>query len=498
MESVRPTAPQIPGIEDLVEVGRGGAGIVYRGRQAELLRDVAVKVVYASGAPEAALRRWRREVTAMARLSNHPNIVAVYGGGVTESGLPYLVMPFVPGGTLSDRLQTGGGLDAPEVVAVGTKLAGALAAAHEAGVLHRDVKPANVLLSPYEEPQLSDFGIARLVDTTATATANVHATVAYAAPEVLSGRPATEASDVYSLGATLHACLTRAPPYSARPGETFVSLAMRVITESAPDLRATGVETELVEVVEQAMAKDPAERIPTATELARRLERTGSSRPAGRVASASTTVPPQLQSTEAVPLPQPAATAVSTLPVEPVVPREPREPVPAAHARGLRRAIAAAAVAVLGAIVALGILLSRNDGEEAPDAASGPSSSTTAAPADPSATSVPGGEQPTLPPTTSGDLAAAALAFIGALGRGDVEGAYAMTTAGFQAAQPFDGFSEFWDSFDSVAAEGEPVVDEVASTATVTLLLDASSEAYTLELTRDDDGSLLVDGPRPR
>ncbi|MBA2496955.1 MAG: serine/threonine protein kinase, partial [Acidimicrobiia bacterium] len=264
--------PTIEGVADLVAIGRGGFGTVYRGRQPHLDRDVAVKVLDRSDADGLALRRFEREVGAMGRLSNHPNIVAVYDGGVTAEGRPYLVMPFVPGGSLGDLLRRDGSL-APELVAaMGAKLAGALASTHAAGVLHRDVKPDNVLISPYGEPQLTDFGIARLADATTTAWQSVALTVHYAAPEVLGGEPASPASDVYALGATLHACLTGTPPFKGEPGEALMVVVGRIATQPAPDLRAAGIDEPLATVVEQALAKDPTERIATADDLRRRLE----------------------------------------------------------------------------------------------------------------------------------------------------------------------------------------------------------------------------------
>ena len=153
----------------------------------------------------------------MGALSHHPNVVPVYETGSVDERL-YLVMPLLPDGSLADQLASGP-LAPAAVVELGRGLADALAAAHEAGVLHRDVKPANVLRTPHGTYQLADFGVARFVDATQTLGGLLLATVAYAAPEVLDGGPATAASDVYSLGATLHAALRGRPPFESGPGD---------------------------------------------------------------------------------------------------------------------------------------------------------------------------------------------------------------------------------------------------------------------------------------
>ncbi len=137
--------PSIPGVVDLTLIGSGGSGLIYRGRQETLSRDVAVKVLASPPVTPSSLTRWERELDAMGRLSNHPNIVAVYDSGLTDDGRPYLVMPFIAGGSLGDCVRSSGPLGVDEVVPIGVKIANALTAAHEAGVLHRDVKPDNVL-----------------------------------------------------------------------------------------------------------------------------------------------------------------------------------------------------------------------------------------------------------------------------------------------------------------------------------------------------------------
>ncbi len=266
--STRVVPPPIPGVEELEPVGRGGFAVVYRGWQPEYQRHVAVKVLEPSTDP-AVVGRFRREVRAMGAVSDHPNVVPIYGAGVVD-GRGYMVMPLLSGGTLDDKIRSGP-LDAPEVVRIGRALADALAASHQIGLLHRDVKPANVLFTAYGDPQLADFGIARFADATATYT-GFAATVAYAAPEVLQGEPATPASDVYSLGATLHAALRGEAPFRRVDGEPAVATAMRVLSDEPAHLKAAGVPAALAAVVERAMAKDPAHRYPTAQALRHALD----------------------------------------------------------------------------------------------------------------------------------------------------------------------------------------------------------------------------------
>ncbi|MEJ7584136.1 MAG: serine/threonine-protein kinase [Acidimicrobiales bacterium] len=182
--------PVIDGITGLEVIGRGGFGTVYRGRQEEFKRTVAVKVLDASADENDVRRRFGHEIAAMGAVSHHPHMVAVYAAGTTADRRPFLVMPYLPGGSLAERIEQGP-VPWPEAVSLGTRLAGALAAAHSVGVLHRDVKPGNIMFSSYGEPQLADFGIARIAGSTRTATGLVTATVTYAPPEILraDGRP---------------------------------------------------------------------------------------------------------------------------------------------------------------------------------------------------------------------------------------------------------------------------------------------------------------------
>lgn len=260
----------IEGFEGAVEVGRGGFAVVYRARQPALNRQVAIKVL--APADTTNQRRFEREGWAMGTLSGHPNIVNVLETGITSAGQPYIVMTYLAHGSLADRVGGEGALPWPEVCRIGVKLAGALEAAHRSGTLHRDVKPENVLLSDYGEPLLSDFGIARVEGHAATTEAGLTASVAHAAPELLDGDQPSVACDVYALGSTLFTLLSGRAPFARREGEQLVGQAMRIATEPVDDLRPRGVPSALCRVVEQAMAKDPAERQPSALELGRQLQ----------------------------------------------------------------------------------------------------------------------------------------------------------------------------------------------------------------------------------
>jgi ATP/maltotriose-dependent transcriptional regulator MalT/serine/threonine protein kinase len=263
--SQRELAPDIPaelrdaGFEDVAEIGRGGFGVVYRCAQPLLDRAVAVKVLTADLDPEN-LDRFLREQHAMGRLSGHPNIVTILQIGTTTSGRPFIVMPYHAKNSLEALIRRHGPLDWRETLRIGVRLAGALDAAHSAGILHRDVKPGNILLTEYGEPELTDFGIARIAGGFQTATGVITGSPAFTAPEVLEGSTPTPASDVYSLGATLFCALTGHAAFERRSGEQVVAQFIRITSQPVPDLREQGFPAEVAAVIERAMARDPAAR----------------------------------------------------------------------------------------------------------------------------------------------------------------------------------------------------------------------------------------------
>ena len=254
----------IAGFADPVEVGRGGFGVVYRARQASLDRTVAVKVI------GQAQRRSRveNELRALGALSGHPHIVTVYSHGESANGYFYIVMDHLPGGSLLDA----GGATPEEAARAGVKLAGALETAHRRGILHRDVKPANVLLNAFGEPQLADFGIARLVSAQSSSTGQVTGTLAHTPAELLEGDEATVRSDVFSLGSTLYSVLTGHPPFMQGETTSVATLLYRIVQGAYPDLRPRGVPAALADVIDRMLSRDPLARPPSAEAAGQALQ----------------------------------------------------------------------------------------------------------------------------------------------------------------------------------------------------------------------------------
>jgi eukaryotic-like serine/threonine-protein kinase len=248
-------------------LGSGGMAEVFLARDGVLDRDVALKVLRGQYAgDEEFYERFRREATSAAGLS-HPNIVQVYDRGEAPDGTCYIAMEYVSGGTLKERLDERGPMEPERALAVAGQVAEALWAAHERGVIHRDIKPQNILITDMGHLKVTDFGIARAASAaTISATNAVFGTAGYLSPEQALGEPATPRSDLYSLGIVLYELLTGVVPYRA---DNPVAVCMKHVTEPLTPPR--GLDPTIPEAVDalvvKMLAKDPADRPASASEL---------------------------------------------------------------------------------------------------------------------------------------------------------------------------------------------------------------------------------------
>jgi len=257
------------------ELGEGGMATVFRARDRELRRDVAVKVLFPHLARrDEIVRRFHREARAAAGLE-HPNILRIYdvgdAGGAQGDDPPYIVMELIRGRTLLQEIEQRGAMLAEIVACIGALLGDALAAAHAAGVIHRDVKPANVLIAPGGRLLLADFGVARLEteDSLVTRTGALLGTPAYMSPEQASGDLATARSDVYSLGVTLYQLATGTLPYSGSPAKVMALIAAGNLVP--PVRRRPACGPDLSRLIERVMAAEPSVRPASAATIAAAL-----------------------------------------------------------------------------------------------------------------------------------------------------------------------------------------------------------------------------------
>ena len=258
-------AVSLPGYSDFRLVAHGGEGTVYRARQDGLGRDVAVKVLDVTD-PDT-VSRFHRELEITVRLGRqHPHIVTVLDTGVI-SGRPCIVMEYYDLGSLHDRLLQRGPLPVHEVVAAGIAVADALSFAHGQGILHRDVKPQNILVLPTSYV-LADFGIARGTDAAHTASLQL-VSYRHAAPQMVDGRPPAAADDLWSLGSTLFTLLDGQPPFASdNPGEDTMLAYLGRVREAPPrSLLRRDVPVELVAIILRCLRKSREERFPDAAAL---------------------------------------------------------------------------------------------------------------------------------------------------------------------------------------------------------------------------------------
>lgn len=432
------------------EVGRGGMGAVWLGRDEVLGRAVALKRIgMAPGATGPDLQRAEREARLAARLS-HPHVVAVFDL-VEEVQEHWLVMEYVEGSNLAHLIRDRGALDPAQAAALVAQAADGLAAAHAAGIVHRDVKPSNILVTTDGQVKLSDFGIARAeADPALTQTGLVTGSPAYLAPEVASGRTATDASDVWSLGATLFHALSGHPPYEV--GDNLLGALYRIVHEEPPRLDGTGW---LGPLLESTMSLDPADRWSMAQ--VRDFLQAGPGAPLPAPVPRRTT--PQVDEHGTQQLSRPV-----------VVPAA--DAAPSRRRGGILPILVGVAVVALLTVVAFAIGF-RGDGDDDPDAAS---SSPTAPPS--TDTTEPVAQEP-----TAEDMEAFLTDYL-QTAASDPRTAYTMLTPAFQQdSGGLDGYSGFWGNVDSVSGIE---------------VLDADPDDLTIEYryTREESGKRIPDTPK--
>ncbi|MEU5950235.1 serine/threonine-protein kinase [Micromonospora sp. NPDC047465] len=329
-------------------VATGGMGDVWRAKDLVLGRQVAVKVLLPALVSDPDfIARFRAEARIMAAL-RHPGIVQVFDCG--EDDLPdggradYLVMEFVTGQPLSKRIEAAGRLDVGETMAIVAQVAEALHAAHLGGIVHRDVKPSNLLVQENGSVVLVDFGVARSTNVTSiTSTNAVPGTALYMAPEQAAGRPVSGATDIYALGAVTYCCLSGSPPFT---GDNPLQVAVRHLDDEPPEL-SHDIPEAVRALVSRALAKDPADRFSSGAAMAQ---------------AARAAVSDPSAATAMVPAPGVAALRGADPGTRTDVPV-----VPAAAARRKRRGpLVGAAAAVLVALAGLGAALGATGDTDAP------------------------------------------------------------------------------------------------------------------------------------
>ena len=482
-------------------LGSGAMGVVWRAQDERLGRTVAIKQLRApigmsSTRIEQSHQRAQREARIAARLQ-HPHAVAVYDV-VEHEGRPCLVMEYVASRSLAEVLADGRVLTTAEVGTIGAQLASALIAAHEAGIVHRDVKPGNILIEDSGSVKLTDFGISRASgDVTVTTTGEMLGTPAYISPEVAQGRPADAASDVFSLGATLYAALEGVPPFGT--GTNAMALLLRIVHGEIRQPEHTGA---LVDTVMWMLAQDPANR-PSMEQVQRELESATdetvpflpSSDPEGRAdgPAAALAETASDESAEAAEAPSPSPAAVpSAAPAPKKTPRS--RPAILSRAHALPIALLVVAALLTAGIVAAITAHSNSSGSAgSPPAAThgtqtaGSTHSKSAAPTTGTAATTKAATKPattsaaTTSPTTTGSATpsattsasvaqqlSSAISHYYTLVPGDLSEAWGYLTPGYQqnTAKGEANYDQFWNQMQSVSLsdlQAEPPSTVVAT-----------------------------------
>lgn len=457
-------------------------GAVWLGRDEVLGRDVAMKRIGVNpGGERPDLERAEREARLAARL-NHPHVVAIFDL-LVEDDTQWLIMEYVEGVTLSQLVQRDGPLTPDEASPLIWQAADALAAAHAAGIVHRDVKPSNILVTPQGQAKLSDFGIARAeADASLTQTGLVTGSPAYLAPEVASGSTATAASDVWSLGATLFHALSGRPPYDV--GENLLGALYRIVHEDPPRLANAGW---LAPLLERTMVRDPAERwsMAQARDFLNASTSGTTVHPAPAAVSPVETSRTQLLPRAVPPAPRTIPTAApATLPTgpPPVVRRRP----------GLATMLVGGAVALSVLLVLWAALSGGGGNDPADDVALPPTSSSPSQ-----------GGQETRAGNPEAPTKAGMQSFIDdylSTASSDPEAAFTMLTPEFQAASNgISGYTGFWNTIDTaelVSVSARPKDLSVDYTVVYTRTDGSQTRDFvSLELVFEDGDYLIAAEP---
>lgn len=331
-------------------VGAGGMGRVYKAHDPDIRRTVAVKLISTSlmSSSDGAdyIRRFRREAEAAARCA-HPNIIAIYDFALHE-GQPFLAMEFVHGMSLRQRLDEESAMAVPDAINVMVQVLDALGSAHQQGVIHQDIKPANILLTPQMQAKVADFGISRFVNTDVTNVSSSMGTPNYMSPEQCRGAGIDHRSDLFSVGATLFEMVAGERAF---PGQTLTEVSHRIVNERLPLLPAVvrGAAPRLQFVLERAMGKQPEDRFESGPEMAEALRQvlaSGRSTPEAeektRVSSLGAAASPPPAPTPGPPTGSASPGTSSAAPVSPgpPAPAQPGGPVDAATLQDLEQKLA--------------------------------------------------------------------------------------------------------------------------------------------------------------
>ncbi|MEO9326084.1 serine/threonine-protein kinase [Nocardioides sp. C4-1] len=472
------------------EIGRGGMGSVWLGRDEVLGRAVALKRVgVPPGASSPDLMRAEREARIAASL-NHPHIVGVFDL-VDDTDHQYLVMEYVEGTTLADMVRERGALPQREAARLLAQVASALTAAHANGVVHRDVKPSNILVRTDGEVKLSDFGIARSeADSSLTQTGLVTGSPAYLSPEVASGKLATPASDVWSLGATLFHAITGRPPYDV--GDNVLGALYQIVNEPPPRLDDAG---ELEPVLLATMAHDPGRRW-AVHDVERVLELVAMSDDAAAPARRHEGTQ-QLRAVPPPPAhPEPARTELLAAPppVEPPVVPPPVAEAPAPPPRGRRLGVLPVlvtllVVALVGAIIYLATLDDPQDNvdEVGPPPSTSPSTSS----------SEPSSSAPSTPAPATAEQMNAFIRDYVVTASNDPRAGFELLTPAFQVeSNGFGGYRGFWGDVSNARVldvQSDPDTLQVTYTYAFDKGGRPDEDTVQLQLVQDGD-QLLIDG----